>query len=314
MSNAGNVLLVLAAATAAMVAAKPLVYRSNLSELEFIQLVLMNERYWTPVLAERVKNLDQPPYQNARFRNQLISEEYLVEDMGYDVRSVVMRVLEEFTGIRSFVDYAASVLHTALMCHSARHLAFQTYYVALLMIKNAGAGLVAQEAGRLRETVTMMLDKLAVYSADIPEVFNTYWEAVRVIQSNAPRHVRESRYPRGVEDRVWRVFDVLHSFLEENCEPFSWDRRFFDACHIPVTDDKVFDKVLIADVSVAALREMGSAHVTHVTTYFQRLGLETLPVTLWQQVFYYADKRTATVHQPNETNVRITAAVNQPSP
>lgn len=308
MSSATNALLAVVAA-AAMAAAGTIsqVFHSNMDTLEFLEHVLNNERNWTPVLGERVKNLGPPPYQDERFKDRLVAGEYLVDGMEYDVRSVVVAVLNGFSGIRSFVDYAGRAMHSALVCHSFRHLAFQAYYVTLLLIKRADAGLVVMEAGRLRENVAVILDKLVVISADLQRVFDLYWETVRLIQSRAPREVRDNTYPDDAKEHVERLHDALVEHMRTNCEPFRWDKQFFDACRIPVTNPLVYDKVMIFEVKVPAIVEIGQAHSRYMSKYFRNLGMETLPRTLWRQIFYYA-KNLPTPDRRNETNIHVTAA------
>lgn len=306
---AAAIRLVLAAVLAAAgTGAHPLVYRSTMDALEYLEHVLMNERHWTPVLAERVKNLGPPPYhQDGRFAEHLIADEYLADGWVLDPRTVVVDVVRDRADMRSFVEYAGRTLHAALTCHTFRHLAFQAHYVWLLLTKRADAGLVMLEAGRLRETTAVMLDKLAAYPADLQPVLDAYWEAVRLIQSPAPQMLRDNRYPDGAKEPVQVLHGRFAEHLARECEPFAWDKRFFDACGIPVTDNQVYDKVLILNTTVDAITRIGRAHADYVSAYYDQLNLDTLPRALWRQIFYYA-KTVPRGDRLNETNLPITAA------
>lgn len=291
---------------------RELPYRLNMTELELLEHVLRNETEWRLVLRERVKNIGETQPYGDRLAVNLGDGSVLTADQSdavddpaaaavaadevnreYDPRAVVSATVPRFAAVGSMVSFAARVVHRAVACLAFRHLAFQAHYVTLLLANDdTEPAQVVYDLSAFRGAQVRVIDKLALVSGAGPELdlaLDTYWDIVALLQEDAVHHVRPKAYPRSATVVANSVYRSYSAYVNDHCaRPYKPDKQLFDDAGVKMPDKLAMDDVMGTMVRPAALVQVGGQHADFVQRTFYGLSAETLPRTIWTQLFYHA--------------------------
>ncbi|VVC33052.1 Hypothetical protein CINCED_3A019176 [Cinara cedri] len=306
MRFAKSLLILTLAVTVSHVSPRMINYTSSFTSLEFLHHVAEHEYEWRNVLKEHVINLGAVPY-----HNRILG---VINPGETNPRVILYRILYNFSNIGSYVEYAASALYKSLACYSIKHLAFQSHYLSRMFDKKADPGVIQIELDRIKLTTTLILDKLCIRPADLTNLFEFYWEAIRLIQYDINHHARYQVYPTNSQSYV----DILHirikDFLKHHCAKYLLDGHFLYDMEMKI-NYLLMDEVLNLIVDIPELKRLGQEHENFVTAYYKNLAFEMLPKLQWGQVFYYT-KPSIALEKLRETNPPITyppTAVDSPT-
>lgn len=287
------------------------VYQRNMSTLAFLKHVLMNESAWKRILDERVRGLERPMYADvfAAHGVEIVPQALFVDGMEFNTRSIIVNVVNDFDKVGSFVKYAAAVLQKSFLCFTAKHLAFQTHYMTLLLRKDPSLGAtLVFEANVLKENLVTIVDKLVITPTDLSLVLEAYWDMVMIMQYDTVLHVRNQAVPQTAEKTVDGLYKKFVDYRKANCSEFKLDLEFFDDINVEVDNKMIVENLLDATLNVDELLKVGREHSKFLTTFYRDLKYNMMLTRMWTQVFY-SSKRVMPNDELDETNHPINQQV-----
>jgi len=266
-------------------------YRPNMDQKQLIEHVMLYEEQWTEVLQERIKGLGEPPYKGRAFAappviNRAENDDKHDDNTVYNVREIVATVVSHYSGIRSFVEYAAKAVRRALSCYTFRRMLFQMTSILLMITKEADATVVLTVANALKKNAAAYIDLLAaVPDDDLTALIRVYWEAVDVTQNQKLQRLKEQPYPIQLMQSMKDLNRNLEEYIREQCHSNLTKDEFFQQMGIrkktPLFEDPDLDLL----VNMKDLEVMTNEQYTHMSRYAVNLRTVTMHNRLWSMLY-----------------------------
>ncbi|XP_026812709.1 uncharacterized protein LOC113553540 [Rhopalosiphum maidis] len=271
------------------------VYRPNMDQKQLIEHVMLYEEQWMDVLQEPIKGLGEPPYMGRAFAAPQVIKRAAGHENDdkhdnttvYNVREIVATVVSHYSGIRSFVEYAAKAVRRALSCYTFRRVLFQLSSILLMVTKEADAIVVLTAADALKKNAAAYMDLLAaVPDDDLTALFRLYWEAINVTQYDEIQHLREQQYPKSLIMSVTELSRNLEEYIADQCHSILTNDEFFRQMGIWKKTPLIKDPNLDLLVKIEDLEKMTNDQYTHMSQYGVNLRIVTMPNRLWSTLYF----------------------------
>ncbi|XP_060841805.1 uncharacterized protein LOC132922348 [Rhopalosiphum padi] len=270
-------------------------YRPNMDQKQLIEHVMLYEEQWTDVLQEPIKRLGEPPYRGRAFAAPPVikraagQEDDVQHDdtTVYNVREIVATVVSHYSGIRSFVEYAAKAVRRALSCYTFRRVLFQMISILLMMTKEADAIVVLTAADALKRNAAAYMDLLAaVPDDDLTALVRVYWEAVNVTQYDEIQHLRGQPYPKQLLQSVKELSINFEEYIEDQCHSQLTSDELFLQMGIRKKTPLITDPNLDLLVKVEDMVKMNNDQYIYMSRYGVNLRTVTMHSNLWSTLYF----------------------------
>jgi hypothetical protein len=271
------------------------VYRPNMDQKQLIEHVMLYEEQWTDVLQEPIKRLGEPPYRGRAFAAPPVikraadnENDDLYDDTTlYNVREIVATVVSHYSGIRSFVEYAAKAVRRALSCYTFRRALFQMTTIMLMMTKEADAIFVLAAADALKKNAAAYMDLLAAApDDDLTVLVRVYWEAVNVTQIDEIKHLRGQAYPKPLMLSVEELTMNLEEYIKDQCDIQLTEDELFLQMGIRKNTPLITDPDLDLLVKVEDMVKMIDDQYLSMSLYGVNLRTVTMPSRQWSTLYF----------------------------
>lgn len=252
---------------------------------EYLLYVLAHEKQWGPILRQKVKQLEAPPYENL-FPGAVVDE--YKADNEFDTYDILERVAMDYLDVGSFVEYGEKALHSSLLCYSVKHLKLLSEYVYRIMrMKEAMAGDILAILEMLKNNIVLLIDKLAIKKADMDLTLQLYWKVVRLIQFDVVDNIRDNVYPEDSEARVKKLNTMFATYEETHCQKEEM-KNFIQHMGLEADPFILERGVWMLTVKYDKLRDLTFKHGRWMAQFYEDLGIRSMPLKLWGQIFYFA--------------------------